>query len=313
MVTRQAEQAPIVGTPLLNPARVDFVTLRLFCAVAAAGSITRGAATNNLALSAASRRLSDFEAGLGASLLTRSAQGVSLTPAGEVALRHARNLCNGFDRLGRELADWSRGIRGQVRLWANMSALSGLMPATLASFMGNHPDIRVEVEEHLSGDIAQALSDGTIDIGVFAARTPAAGLSPKAFVQDRLVLLCPADHCLARRRSIAFHDCLDFDFVGLNAGSSLLSLIQEAALASNKALRLRVQVRSFSAMTEMIAAGLGVGILPERVGKSYQTPGTKAVRLTDSWALRELCLASRVDQPLSGATQLLVDHLMAGK
>ena len=72
----------------INPARVDFVTLRLFCAVAQSGSITKGAEACHLALSAASRRLSEFEVATGSNLLERSAQGISLTPAGHVALQH---------------------------------------------------------------------------------------------------------------------------------------------------------------------------------------------------------------------------------
>jgi DNA-binding transcriptional LysR family regulator len=80
----------------INPARVDFVTLRLFRAVAESGSISKGAEACNLALSAASRRLTDFEATTGARLLERSPRGVTLTPAGHVAMQHAVRLFQGF-------------------------------------------------------------------------------------------------------------------------------------------------------------------------------------------------------------------------
>ena len=84
----------------INPARVDFVTLRLFCAVAQSGSITKGAEACHLALSAASRRLSDFEAATGSKLLERSSQGIALTPAGHVAMQHAMRLFQGFEYTG---------------------------------------------------------------------------------------------------------------------------------------------------------------------------------------------------------------------
>lgn len=64
-----------------NLSRFDFVTLRLFCAVAQSGSITKGAEACHLALSAANRRLSDFESATGSQLLERSQKGVQLTPA----------------------------------------------------------------------------------------------------------------------------------------------------------------------------------------------------------------------------------------
>lgn len=81
----------------INPARVDFTTLRLFCEVAHAGSITKGAKRCHLALSAASRRISDFELASNATLLERTSQGVILTPAGHVALQHALRLTQGLN------------------------------------------------------------------------------------------------------------------------------------------------------------------------------------------------------------------------
>ena len=126
----------------INPARVDFVTLRLFCFVAQTGSITRGAARCHLAVSAASRRLADFEAAAGTPLLERSAQGVRLTAAGHVAMQHAMRLCQGFELFGAELTEFSHGYRGHVRLWANMSALTEDLPDALARFMAAHPEIK---------------------------------------------------------------------------------------------------------------------------------------------------------------------------
>ena len=158
---------------LINPAR-GLRTLRLFCAVAQSGSITQGARHCHLALSAASRRLSDFEAAAGAQLLERSARGVVLTAAGRLALQHAARLFQGFELFSNELSEHASGARGHVRLWANMSALVQFLPATLADFMARSPGTRVEVEEQLSGDIARAVQDGLADLGICAAGVPGA-------------------------------------------------------------------------------------------------------------------------------------------
>lgn len=296
--------------PLINPARVDFVTLRLFCAVAQTGSITKGAEQCHLALSAASRRLADFEAATGSRLLERSAQGIALTPAGHVAMQHAVRLFQGFERLGSELKDYSRGVRGHVRLWANMSALIEFLPQAIASFLERYPDIRVEVEEQLSGDTVRALVDGLADVGVFAENVPTHGLAVSPFQTDELVLLCPKGHPIARHPRIDFASCLDYDFVGLNRGSSLLELTSRAAEHAGRPLRVRVQVRSFDAMCQMIAVNLGVGVLPLAACKS-ELGGAKlkAVRLTDPWAFRRLLVGSKVDAQLSTAAALFLEHL----
>jgi len=297
---------------LINPARVDFVTLRLFCAVVQTGSITKGAAQCHLALSAASRRLSDFEAATGAQLLERSVMGVSVTPAGHAAAQHALRLFQGFELFSSELADYSEGYRGHVRLWANMSALTEFLPEALSDFMAHQPGIRVDIEEQLSGDIVRALLDGLADIGVFAEGTPADGLTLAPFRNDELVLLCSRVHPLARVRKVAFADCLDHDFVGLNRGSSLLELTSRAAAECGRPLRMRVQVRSFDAMCQMIAARLGVGVLPLAACKETPGPrGLKAVRLIDSWAQRQLMMGYSASRQLSAAARLMADHLLA--
>jgi DNA-binding transcriptional LysR family regulator len=295
---------------LINPARIDFVTLRLFCAVAQAGSLTKGAQRCHLALSAASRRLSDLEAAAGTRLLDRSAQGVALTPAGHVALQHAMRLFQGFEQFSHELADYSRGIKGHVRLWANMSALTEFLPAALATFLGAHPDIRVEVEEQLSGDIVRALVEGLADIGVFAENTPTDGLDVTPFQTDELVVLCSRQHPLARRRRVRFEECLAHDFVGLNRGSALLAMTLRAAEQAGLPLSLRVQVRSFEAMCHMVAANLGIGVGPLAACRAQVANlRLKAVKLDEPWSQRRLMLASRSGAALAPAAHLLLAHL----
>ncbi len=294
-----------------NAAKFDFVTLRLFCAVAQSGSITQGAQACHLALSAASRRLSEFEAATGSQLMERSKKGVALTPAGHLALQHALRLFQGFELFNSELSDYSRGIRGHVRLWANMSSLTEFLPGILSEFMAAHPDVAVEVEEQLSGDTVRALMDGIADLGVFAQGTPHDGLVAHPFQMDELVVLCPLAHPLAARQRVSFVTCLEHEFVGLNRGSSLLELTARAAEKAGKPMHLRVQVRSFDAMCHMIAAGLGIGIAPRAACVSQiKTLGLTAITLRDAWAKRQLLVAHSARRELPAAAQLLLTRLL---
>lgn len=293
-----------------NLSRFDFVTLRLFCAVAQTGSITQGAQRCHLALSAASRRLSDFESATGSQLMERSKKGVLLTPAGHLALQHCIRLFQGLERFNSELSDYAEGIRGHVRLWANMSSLTEYLPNILHTFLSDHADIVVELEEQLSGDIARALVDGIADVGVLAGETPMDGLTVLPFQTNELVLLCPASHPLAKRKTVNFKTCLQYDFVGLNRGSSLLELTSRAAEKEGHHMHLRVQVRSFDAMCQMIAAGLGVGVLPlGACASQVQALKLKVVRLQDTWAKRKLVVAFNPQRALSPSAQLLLERL----
>ena len=297
--------------PQINPARVDFVTLKLFCAIAQSGSITKGANECSLALSAASRRMSELEDTVGLMLLDRSAKGVTLTQAGHAVMQHALRLFQGFEQFSNELAEYTKGIKGHVRLWANMSSLTEFLPSALASFLKQHPEIQVEVEEQLSGDIVKALLDGIADIGVLADGAPTAGLHTSIIGHDELVIVCSKSHPIRNKKRITFEECLSYDFVGLNRGSSLLELTSRQAEKLGKQMQLRIQVRSYDAMCQMIAVNLGIGVLPlQACAPQIKAMGLKAIPLEDAWAKRNLLIAMKIDGYQSPACTLLRDHLL---
>lgn len=297
-------------TPPINPARVDFVTLKLFCAIAQSGSITKGASECSLALSAASRRISDLEETVGMTLLDRSAKGVTLTHAGHAVMQHALRLFQGFEQFSNELVEYAKGTKGHVRLWANMSALTEFLPSSLAVFLKHHPEIQVEIEEQLSGDIVKALLDGIADIGIFAEGTPTSGLDTKIIGQDELVIVCSKTHPLSKRKFISFEECLDYDFVGLNRGSSLLELTSRQAEKLGKTMQLRIQVRSYDAMCQMISVNLGIGVVPlQACGSQIKAMGLKAINLKDTWSKRNLLLARNIVTTQSPASFLLSEYL----
>ncbi|MEP4422164.1 MAG: LysR family transcriptional regulator, partial [Nitratireductor sp.] len=93
--------------------RYDLVDLRLFVSIAEAGSLTKGAERAHLSVGAASMRVKNLEEALGAALLVRTSQGVSLTPAGEALLTHARRVFRDLERLHGDLQAFSRGLRGR--------------------------------------------------------------------------------------------------------------------------------------------------------------------------------------------------------
>lgn len=124
------------------------------------------------------------------------------------------------------------------------------------------------------------------------------------------MLMTPIDHPLAERESIAFNEALAFDFIGLQQDASLQSLLYEQATLAGKALRMRIQVRSFDAICRMIHHGMGVGVLPEQT--IYRDLGDlqlKSIPLSDPWAQRELVIGMRRYASLHVTARHLVDHL----
>ena len=139
--------------------RLDLTSMQLFVAVCEEGSIARAAQREHLAASAVSKRLSDLESSVDTALLYRHARGVDLTPAGETFLHHARTVLFNMDRLQVDLDEYAAGIKGHVRVHANISAIVQFLPEDLAGFSAAHPQIKIDLQEHVSTDIARAVAE----------------------------------------------------------------------------------------------------------------------------------------------------------
>ncbi|MDP1597787.1 LysR substrate-binding domain-containing protein [Phenylobacterium sp.] len=292
--------------------RFDLVDLRLFCEVVDAGSITRGAERSALALAAASTRIRNMEDALGAPLLERSRQGVSLTPAGRTLLKHARTILSQTARLREDLGAYAGGLSGEVRLLANTNALTEFLPEALSRFLAGHPHVSVNLEERLSDEIVGLVAEGVGDVGIVAGTVDMGSLETFPFRSDRFVVVSSAIHPLAQRSSMTFADVLGFDLVGLDRASSLQRFLSTKAAREGRPLRLRVQLRSFDAVCRLVECGVGVGIVPETTARrAARTMSLGIVELTDDWARRDLTICVRDLSQLAPYARELVKSLRA--
>ncbi|MCT8177558.1 MULTISPECIES: LysR family transcriptional regulator [unclassified Variovorax] len=297
----------------MNLHRLDLVSLSLFNLVVRTGSISKGAELAHLAVGAASKRISDLEAAVGTPLLERHSRGVTLTVAGDALHRHAQRILDDVDQLAADLSDYASGVLGVVRLWVNTSAVTQFLPRGLSGFVAANPGIRIELEERNSSEIVLAVLDGRADAGIFAEGTPSLGLHIVNYRVDRLVMVVPRGHPLARRRSVRLEEATEYDFVSLPAETSLAQRLQAAAEALGRRLRLRIQVRSFDAVCQMVAAGMGVAVLPHAAIQPHlRSMGLREIALDDAWAERRLLIGLRDAGVVPRHVRTLIDHLCQG-
>jgi DNA-binding transcriptional LysR family regulator len=290
--------------------RFDLVDLQLFIAVADARSITHGAERAHLALASASARIKGLEAGLGVALLKRGRRGIELTPAGESLLDHARIIIHNVDAMRGDLLAFSRGMKATVRLLANTAGLSEYLPKALAVFLAEHPDVSIDVEERESADIAHAIAAGAADLGLASEYALPDNIERIPFSEDRLVIVTSRHDELAKRRQVDFREVIDRDFIGLTASSALHAHIAGHAARLGARLRFRARLNNFDSIGQMVAAGIGIAVMPEvaakRCARSMQIG---RVRIRDPWANRKLAICARSFRALPRPAQQLVEHL----
>jgi DNA-binding transcriptional LysR family regulator len=297
-----------------NQASMDFDPrdLRLFRAIAQLSNITRAAELLALSLPAASARIRALEKHAGVPLLERHARGVTLTSAGQAFLHHARAILRQTEELKADLADYSRGLRGHVRIHANTTAVTDILPAVLPGFLKANPKVNVEIVERQNPEIVLGVLEARADIGIVSTHIESPGLRAVHFTTDRLVLVVPRGHRIARRKSISYAETLDEPHVSMHAGSTIRDQLAKATALSGRALKLRVELSSFDAVCRMAAAGVGVGIVPEISARRnlVELPLVQ-VELTDAWRVRERYALVREGETLPAYAQALVDALVA--
>jgi DNA-binding transcriptional LysR family regulator len=288
----------------------DLVDLQLFVAVADARSITHGASRAHLALASASARIKGLEAGLGTALLKRGRRGVELTAAGESLLDHARIILHNVETLRGDLVAFSRGLKAVVRLLANTSVLSEYLPKALAAFLAEHPHLSIDVEERESTDIAHAIATGAADLGLASEYALPEGIERIPFSEDRLVIVVAVNDELAKRRQVDFREVVGRDFIGLTAASALHAHIAGHAARLGARLRFRARLNNFDAMGQMVAAGIGIAVMPEVAAKRCaRSMRIARLRIRDPWANRKLVICARNFRALPRPAQQLVEHL----
>lgn len=290
--------------------KFDLIDLKLFCDVVDAGSITHGATRSALALAAASTRIRGMEDALGAKLLVRSRQGVVATDAGRTLLKHARAILAQSARLKEDLGAYAGGLSGEVRLLANTNALTEFLPEALSSFLADHPQVSIDLEERLSDEIVGLVAEGAADIGIVAGTVDVGALATYPFRSDRFVVVTSKDHPLAGRDHVTFAEVMDYDFVGLDRASSLQRFLAVKAAREGRPLRLRVQLRSFDAVCRLVECGVGVGVVPKTTAaRAARTMALGVVDLADEWAVRELKICVRAMDELRPYARSLVEAL----
>ncbi|HEY4744519.1 MAG TPA: LysR family transcriptional regulator [Desulfuromonadaceae bacterium] len=289
---------------------IDPLSLKLFVTIVEEGTIAAAAEREHIAASAVSKRISELEETFHTQLLRRTNKGVIPTEAGTTLLQLSRGVLHDLNNITLQIREYASGVRGHVRLAANISSINQFLPTEIRSFMNSHPQVQVHLEANVSEAIVNAVAENAADVGVITMGAYRHDLEYFPYHSDQLIVITPKEHPLASKRSIAFRDTLEYDFVGLPVGSALHNQLLRTAHELDRTLKLRIQVNSFDALCLMVEAGLGIGIVPKGAAKPYfKGLRIRSITLDEPWANRELKICVRSLAGLPAAARLLVEHL----
>ncbi|ADU98092.1 LysR family transcriptional regulator [Alicycliphilus denitrificans] len=290
--------------------RYELTDLKVFLAIAAARSLSGGAADMHLTAPSASYRLKNLEQALGTALFERTSKGMQLTPAGLTVRRYAEAILGNVERLGAEMQRHTDGVVGHIRVFANSSTLNGLAPA-LSRFLAAYPNVNVELEEHLSATVVKAVQDDAADIGLAAGDIDFGGLTAIPYARDELVFVTPPGHPLAEFPIVPLDMALAHDLVGIGKKSSNFVFLEAMANKLGVAPRVRVHAPSFADVLACVKEGVGISLVPYSIAAAFiQSGQVQKVRVDEPWAQRQQCIVLKSPQSLLPHEQAFVSYVV---
>lgn len=247
--------------------------LRYFIAVAEELHFGRAAQRLNIAQPGLSQQIQSLETDLGVSLLARTNRHVQLTPAGLAFLDEARRVLAQVDRAVNLVKRAASGQIGRLSIGATESATWVLLPELIRQFRSRFPSVDLAIREMPSPSQLAALRAGDIDVGFVRPPIDTEGLVTRTVLKERLGLLLPEAHPLAKRSRLPLTALAGQPLIIHPARPSgwsdfMISVCREAGIepqVSQDALETGTAV-------SFVAAGLGLTIVPESL-KVLVRPG----------------------------------------
>jgi len=266
--------------------------LRYFTMLAQELSFTRAAQRLHVSQPPLSQQIRALEDEVGTPLFVRTSRRVELTAAGTVFLAHARAILERVDQALGQARAAGAGRAGHLEIGLSGSLLLGPLPQLIAAYRRSYPDVGVMLHEMTPTAQLAALRDRRIDLSFSRTAVHDEFLVSELFWPDPVVLALPRGHQLTANRTLALRDLKDEEFVTLRLDSSEFArYLHACCVEAGFAPRASQQVVESQAIPSLVAAGLGVALVPAslqrvlRRGVEYRTLAGSAPR-ADVYAIQ---------------------------
>ena len=263
--------------------------LRYVCAIADTGSFSRAAERCQVAQPSLSQQVLKLEESLGAKLFDRLGRSVRLTEAGRAFLPHARSILSQMETARSSVTDKWMDIRGSVSVGVIPTIAPYLMPRYTKAFAKKYPEAKLRIVEETTPILIESLRDLSIDLAILALPLRHKDLELFPLSTEPLFAVLPKDHPRAAAESLALKDLRGEPFVMLRDGHCFRDLSIAACTRARVAPRIAFESGQFSSLFGMVAAGVGISLVPEMA--IDRNAGCRYVRLSDARATRTVVAA----------------------
>jgi molybdate transport repressor ModE-like protein len=294
---------------------IDARRLRVLREVAEQGTLAAAADALHLTPSAVSQQLAALEREVGQPVIERNGRGVRLTGAAEVLVDHANVVLAQLEAAAADVAAYSEGVVGTVRIAGFATALAEIVAPAAAALRASHPRLALTIAEQEAPDCFRALARGDADIALsMASRLAPPRDDPRfhrrALRADALDAVLPADHRLAVRAEIELAELAGEPFVGPPDGTSCHDVTVSGCAAAGFTPAFQHRSLDFYTTMALVAAGLGVALVP-RLAQAAVPPGAVIRPLSAPAPARHVFAATRAGAERRPTVAAVLDALAA--
>ena len=268
--------------------------LRYFCMAAEELHIRRAAERLAIAQPPLTQQIKALESELGVKLFARAGRGVALTEAGRIFHIEATAILEHVERATALARQVETGYAGRLRVGFTESAsFSPVLTKVFTTFRSSWPGVELSLEENHTEGLIEALEQGALEVAF--VRPPLRASSTivfEALVSEPMMVAVPLGHHLARYESVALRDLAHESFVVYprRHGSGLSDSVIAECRRVGFAPRIAQQTPQLSATINLVAASIGIAVVPECM-RHVRPDSVTFVKLSDSGLMAHLGLA----------------------
>jgi len=282
---------------------MDVRHLTYFIEVARHRSFTKAAQALHITQPSISKMVKILEEELGVTLFYRSAKQAELTDAGKAVLRQAQQIVNSFHNLTSELSDVINLKKGNIIIGLPPMVGVSFFPSVIGEFNHLYPQITLKLIEVGSKQVEHGVEDGSLDIGVVALPVKEELFNMFEFVKEPLRLILYPDHPLANKDVVHFSELKNEHFVLFREDFTIRDRILERCSQNGFYPKIVCESSQWDFLAEMVAAKLGIALLPETICKELAPNRLRIVTLAEPVIPWHLAIIWRKDKYLSFAAR----------
>ncbi|MET9291276.1 LysR family transcriptional regulator [Streptomyces sp. NPDC003077] len=262
--------------------------LAQFAAVARHEHVTRAAHELGMPQPTLSRALVRLEADLGVALFARHGRTLSLTPAGRAFLASTERALADIERAAESVRTDADPTAGKVAFGFLHTLGPETVPGLLRTFRADHPRVRFQLVQNYGEAMIERLRAGDLDLCLTSPVPDYPDLVARRLDEQKLFLVVPEDHRLARRKRVRLAEAATELFVTLEPGYGLRRITDALCAAAGFTPKVAFEGEEAETLRGLVAAGLGVALLPP---PAVPRPGVVELTVTAPRAVREIGVA----------------------